>query len=487
MLTNGSVAPFDPRQTVFNHALNNPQASDTGNITQRLPRELSMTKKAHLVKAQEWDYSFANMPRYWFGIMAMSAGLGFYLVNNLVQATWESEDKPVYYTASDLPQARKILDVPEYDDAQTWHRHTVRKGQSLARIFSKFDIPQKTYKSLVNNSVGKNLLGLHPGQILKFRFANGQLSNLEFIADESYRISATRQGEGFAFDEHRREYEKHTRYASTQIDSSLFVSAQKAGVSNKITMELAKLFAWDIDFSLDIRKGDKFSVVYETLHLNGQKVKDGNIIAAEFINNGKTYRALRYTAPDGQVSYYSPDGINLRKTFLRSPVDFTRISSHFGTRKHPVLNRIRAHKGVDYAAPLCTPVRSTAHGKIIFQGKQGGFGKVIVVQHQNGYRTLYAHLDRYRSKYGLNTEVQQGEVIGYVGASGLATGPHLHYEFLVNGRHRNPLNIKFPASTPIEKQYLADFKLTSVPLMAMLDMVSNSQLAMNAPSTAKKS
>jgi len=279
--------------------------------------------------------------------------------------------------------------------------------------------------------------------------------------------------------ETRLEYDKQTQLASATINSSLFAAAKKAGISGNTAMKLAKIFGWDIDFALDIQKGDSFSVVYQTLHYDGKKIKDGDILVAEFTNNGKVYQAIRYTDPEGNSGYYNPQGENMHKPFLRTPVDFTRISSYFGRRNHPVLNKIRNHEGVDYAAPRGTIVKSAGDGEILFQGTLRGYGKTVIVEHGAGYRTLYAHLQGYRKKQRIGSSVKQGQAIGYVGSSGLATGPHLHYEFLVNGERHDPLAINLPTAKPINKKYLADFQQTARSYLAMLTNPSTSMLAMN--------
>ncbi len=242
-------------------------------------------------------------------------------------------------------------------------------------------------------------------------------------------------------------------------------------------MELANVFGWDIDFALDIRKGDSFTVLYEELFRNGEKIQDGDILAAEFINDGKAYRAVRYTNPQTNVSeYFTPDGKSMRKAFLRTPVNFARISSRFSVnRYHPVLHKVRSHKGVDYAAKSGTPIYAAGDGKVIFKGKKGGYGKVMIVQHGSKYTTLYAHLKTYNRKLRVGSKVKQGQTIAYVGKTGLATGPHLHYEFRVNGTHRNPLTVKLPESKPVPKRYMADFELTTTPMFAQLDLVTRSQ------------
>jgi len=259
--------------------------------------------------------------------------------------------------------------------------------------------------------------------------------------------------------------ETREAHASGKIKSSLFLAAQDAGISQNVIMELANIFGWDIDFALDIRKGDSFTVLYEELYRNGEKISDGKILAAEFINDGKAYRAVRYTNPQTNRSeYFTPDGKSMRKAFLRSPVDFTRISSRFTVnRYHPILHKFRSHKGVDYAAKRGTPVHAAGDGKVIFKGKKGGYGKVMIVQHGSKYTTLYAHLKTYNRKLRVGSKVKQGQTIAYVGSSGLATGPHLHYEFRVNGTHRNPLTVRLPVSSPVPKRYMADFELTYHP------------------------
>jgi murein DD-endopeptidase MepM/ murein hydrolase activator NlpD len=242
-------------------------------------------------------------------------------------------------------------------------------------------------------------------------------------------------------------------------------------------MQLSEIFAWDIDFALNLRKNDQITVVYEKLFVDDKEIGTGNIISAEFVNQGHSYTAVRFEDVQGNASYFSPDGKSMRKPFLRTPVNFARISSHFNLkRRHPVLNRIRAHKGVDYAAKTGTPVKTTGDGKIIYRGRKGGYGRVVIVQHGKSYRTLYAHLSNYRKGQKVGSRVKQGQTIGYIGKSGLATGPHLHYEFRVNGVHRNPLTVKLPHTDPIKKSLLAEFKKQTQPLIAQLNKVKASHL-----------
>jgi murein DD-endopeptidase MepM/ murein hydrolase activator NlpD len=243
-------------------------------------------------------------------------------------------------------------------------------------------------------------------------------------------------------------------------------------------MQLAHIFGWDIDFALNIRNGDSFSVIYQEDYLNGKKLNDGPILAAEFINQGHVYRAIRYTDPTGNSDYYDPSGKSMRKAFLRTPVEFTRISSGFTMgRFHPILNKIRAHKGVDYAAPTGTPIKATGDGKITFRGRKGGYGNVVILQHGARYSTLYGHMSKFRGGLAVGSRVRQGQVIGYVGMTGLATGPHLHYEFRIDGVHRDPLRVKLPGAEPLGNKYRDDFNSKAKALIAKLDLIRDVQVA----------
>jgi murein DD-endopeptidase MepM/ murein hydrolase activator NlpD len=253
------------------------------------------------------------------------------------------------------------------------------------------------------------------------------------------------------------------------INTSLSLAGQKAGLSNELILQLTNIFAWDIDFATNLHSGDQFTVVYEETKA-GNNSSDSQIIAAEFVNQGRILTAIRYKDSEGQVNYYSPEGRPIRKAFLSTPVDFVRISSGFDThRKHPILNRIRAHKGVDYAARTGTPVKSAGDGEVIFRGRKGGYGQVMIVKHGEHYETLYAHLSDFKKGLESGDQVKQGEVIGYVGQTGLATGPHLHYEFLVDGIHRNPEKLNLAQSLPLHAEKLADFKAQTQPLLAQLN------------------
>lgn len=257
-----------------------------------------------------------------------------------------------------------------------------------------------------------------------------------------------------------------------------FAAGENADLSQQTIMALANLFGWDIDFSLDTRPHDSFKVLYYQEYLDGEFFKDGDILAAEFINQGKSYRAVRYVDSKGDVGYYSPDGRNMRKQFLRSPVDFTRISSHFTTKRfHPVLHKFRSHRGTDYAASRGTPIKSTGSGKVIVAGYNSSYGNHVVIQHGTRYTTLYAHMNGFAKGIRRGERVQQGQMIGYVGSTGLASGPHLHYEFRVNGIHKNPVTVKLPDVSPIATKERDRFQQYTQNIIANLNSYPNIQLA----------
>ena len=361
-----------------------------------------------------------------------------------------------------------------------WHEVTIKSGDSLAAIFSRLGIPPRQLHDLLEQGgAANNLKKIYPGQTLRLMTSDSQgLVKLTYQVDKLSTLEIVHEGNDFTISTTHLTPERRQISASGIIDSSLFVAGQKAKLSDNLTMELANIFAWDVDFALDIRKGDQFTVLYEELFLDGESIGHGEILAAEFVNHGKRYQAVRYTDASGKTDYYSLDGKSMRKTFLRSPVEFSRISSRFSLgRKHPILNRIRAHKGVDYAASRGTPIKATGKGKIVHRGKKGGYGNTIVIQHGSTYSTLYAHMSKFRSGLKTGSKVKQGQTIGYVGSSGLATGPHLHYEFRVNDAHRDPLKVKFPGADPLNKKYMDDFNAKAENLMAQINTVRDVQLA----------
>lgn len=365
-------------------------------------------------------------------------------------------------------------------DQGTWLEEKVKSGDNLALIFSRLKLSPNLLHRIVNSSKeAKDLANIRPGETIRVRLdKQGELLELVHKKSAIRSLQILPSEEGFIAQTHDRSLEKRVATTSGTIANSLYLAAQRAGLSDSLTMELANIFGWDIDFALEIRAGDQFSLIYEEEYLDGKKYRNGPILAAEFINQGKVFRAIRFEDDEGYSNYYSPEGDSMRKAFLRAPVDFRRISSRFTkARFHPVLGKKRPHKGVDYSAATGTPIKAAGDGRVIFRGTKGGYGRTVILRHGSQYTTLYGHLSKYRSGVNNGSRVRQGQVIGYVGKSGLATGPHLHYEFRVNGVHRNPLTIKLPAAEPLAKKYRSKFLSVSTPLIAQLDLAAKTMVA----------
>lgn len=387
----------------------------------------------------------------------------------------------------DVDEAASAESLEEPDEStasveptETWIDHEIRPGDSMAKIFDEFGLDPKVLAAILAcDKEAKDLADLRPGQLLRVRVdAEGRLQELihERSTVSKLRIAAVADGYEAAVLE--KPVETRISSASTSIESSLFSDGQSVGLSDQVIMAVAELFNWDIDFARELRQGDHFSVIYESSYVDGEKYRDGIILAAEFVNNGKTYRAIRYSDPNGVVDYYNTDGSAKKKAFIKTPVKFTRISSRFTkSRWHPVLKRWRSHKGVDYAAPTGTPVKAAGRGTVSFVGRQQGYGKVIILQHGDRYTTVYGHLSRFAKGLKKGDSVTQGDIIGYVGQTGLATGPHLHYEFRVNGKHVDPLSHKLPTAMPLPKQYMADFKRHAAPLVEQLNLLAAPKVA----------
>jgi len=371
------------------------------------------------------------------------------------------------------------LPHPKQDEQLKQHQTKVKNGDTLTAIFSRVGLNARdVYNVTKLDKKNKLLTKLSPGQTFDITVsADNELQSLRYHIDKTRTLIIDKPDNNWQVNLESRNYETRVTYSKGVINSSLFEAANEAGLSESLTMDLAYIFGWDIDFALDIRQGDSFVVLYEELFLEGEKVKDGNILAAEFVSQGKSYKAVRYTDSNGKSNYYADNGASMRKAFLRSPVDFSRISSRFGKRHHPILNKIKSHKGVDYAAARGTPVKASGDGKIIWRGRKGGYGKTVIIQHGNRYSTLYGHLNNYNRKARSGSRVKQGQVIGYVGSTGRATGPHLHYEFRVNGSHRNPLTVKLPSAAPINKKHKEDFIKKANPLLTQLDIIGNTNIA----------
>ncbi|MDH3317575.1 MAG: peptidoglycan DD-metalloendopeptidase family protein [Gammaproteobacteria bacterium] len=386
--------------------------------------------------------------------------------------------------APEVGEALEVLEAPEVVGAIAYSTESAKvgSGESLYVIFKKQKLdPGELMLLLKAKPHGHRLERLMPGQILEFTLDDSRsLVAMDVKLDQTRTLKFSRNGERFESELIDVPLERRTAYAAGRIENSLFLAGQRAGLSNKVIMELVEIFGWDVDFALDIRSGDSFLVVFEELFKDGEKVADGNILAAEFVNKQNQYRAVRYENPEGRATYFTPDGTSMRKAFLRTPVKFGRVSSRFNLkRRHPVLHRIRAHRGVDYAAAPGTPVRATGDGKIIYVGRKGGYGRTVILRHGSTYTSLYAHLRSYAKGIRSGRRVQQGQVIGYVGRSGLTTGPHLHYEFRVRGVHRNPLTVKFPKASPVPEALKLDFLAKTQELVAQLDVLAKTRIALS--------
>jgi murein DD-endopeptidase MepM/ murein hydrolase activator NlpD len=354
----------------------------------------------------------------------------------------------------------------------------VHRNDTLDAIFRRLKLSLTDLASLRGlPGLKARLDSLRPGESLRLLHRDGSLFGLERRLNEEQTLKVVRDASGLKADVLQNPLEARPRTIRAVINSSLFEAIETAGGHDQTALALADIFAWDIDFVLDIQPGDAFVVSYQELYQDGVYVKDGPILAASFVNQGKEYRAVRYVDPDGGAHYYTPDGRSMHKAFLRTPVEFTRISSKFNSaRLHPILNLIRAHKGVDYAAPIGTPVRAAGDGRIRYAGPKGGYGNVVEIEHSRSIVTVYGHLSRFAKGTRVGRHVTQGSVIAYVGMTGLATGPHLHYEYRVNGIFKNPQTVSLPDAEPISARWRADFQTRTAPLLATLEAPSGSVL-----------
>ena len=360
---------------------------------------------------------------------------------------------------------------------------TVGRGDSLDYLFRRNDLSIADLSLIMQLDLArKHLRLIKPGDEIQISHDGEKILRLTREVDFARVLQVEWQDEAFAANIAERAIEAREVDLRGIIKDSLFLSAAEAGISERTIMNLAGIFAWDIDFVLDIRSGDSYRIIVEELWRDGKRVAEGDILAAEFINQGEIFRAILFRAPDGTVSYFSPEGENMRKAFLRAPLSFSRISSNFNpNRRHPVLNTIRAHKGVDYAAPSGTPIKAAGDGKVIFRGVKGGYGNTIILQHGGNITTLYAHMQRFNRAARNGMRVRQGSTIGYVGQSGLATGPHLHYEYRKNGVHKNPRTVKLPDAAPIDPALKAQFDEVAAPLLAKLNKKNSVVAQSNAP------
>ena len=392
--------------------------------------------------------------------------------NEIKRQIYEPLDIVIESTAPD------VSITPTESFELLWREQTVSYGDNLSTLFQRAKLTPRDVYEISSLKAGKSLRNLFPGESLRFGVdAEGQLQELQYIKNPLERIVFKKADGNYQVEHLTNQPEIILTYREGVIEDSLYLSAAKAMLPDKIIMELANIFGWDIDFVFDIRRGDSFSLLFEDRYLEGEKLSSGNIIAASFTNRGKTYEAVRYTNSRGLSNYYTPEGLSMRKAFLRTPLDIFRISSGFNLRrKHPIHKKIKAHRGVDYAAPRGTPVYAAGDGKVIETGYSKANGNYVFIQHGQTYTTKYLHLNR--KKVRKNQTVRQRQLIGTVGSTGYATGPHLHYEFLVNGVHRNPRTVKLPQAQPIAATEKRLFLQTTAPLLTQLaEQKQTTQLA----------
>jgi murein DD-endopeptidase MepM/ murein hydrolase activator NlpD len=382
-------------------------------------------------------------------------------------------------SALQIPEELPAEEIANTPAALPWQDFEVRSGDNLSLIFQRAGLDDSDVFHIVSRAPGgRSLTRIYPGQTLSFRISEaGALEALRYEQSRLTSVIYTREGDGYEVENLVREPERHRTFTSATIASSLFLAGKDAGMSYNTIMELANIFGGVIDFVLDPRVGDNFHVLYEELYLDGEKLGDGEILAAEFTNQGKRHTAFRYIDENGKVGYFSEDGVSMRKAFLMAPVDFTRISSNFNLRRlHPIYKTTRPHRGTDYAAPRGTPVFAAGDGRVVEAGYTKANGNYVVIKHGEQYTTKYLHLHKRKVKKGARVEQQQ--VIGTVGSTGAATGPHLHYEFLLNGVHRNPRTIhrKLPKAQSLAQAKMPRFREQTRSLNMQLASLRQSQL-----------
>ena len=362
-----------------------------------------------------------------------------------------------------------------------WQIDQVRRDDTLGSLFKRMGIDDADaikflMLSLAARAINTQLIPSHSVEA-KTNLA-GKLLHLEYELDADNILVASLTADGYKVSTEKLALQNTQVLKSATIVHSLFGATDDAGIPDQIALQMIEIFSGEVDFHDDLRSGDKFNVIYEAFYNAGEQMKTGNVLAVEFINSGKVYQAVHFGSAEGKFAYYTPEGKSLHKSFLRSPIEFTRVSSKFNPgRFHPILHRFKAHKGVDLAAPTGTRIKAAGDAVVEFVGRKGGYGKVIVLKHENAVNTLYGHLSGFAAGLRKNMKVVQGDIIGYVGSTGMATGPHLHYEFLVNKVHRDPLTVALPASVPIDANYKKEFDAKSLKYMAQIEMLNRSHMA----------
>ncbi len=420
----------------------------------------------------ERKFSRKRIRLHW---LAIASGLLALVLFLAVNETPQAETGPVLLSTVteevSLPLPSATIDRNE----AFWQIEQVRQDDTLETLFRRMNIRDEDAIKFLMLSPDAHALNtqLLPGHTVETKTnAQGKLLYLEYELDADNILVAGLTSGGYVVATKKLLLESQQVLKSAVIRDTLFGATDDAGIPDQIAIQIAEILSSEIDFYQDLRPGDRFHVIYEAFYNAGEMMKTGNVLAVEFVNNGTTYQAIHFGDATGKYAYYTPDGKSLHKTFLRSPLEYTRISSSFSAgRYHPILQRIKAHRGVDMAAPTGTRVKASGDGRVAFMGKKGGYGNVVVLNHPNGISTVYGHLSRFSDAIRKGDAVNQGDIIGYVGMTGLATGPHLHYEFLVNGNHRDPMKVALPNTVPLNDNFKSEFNAHSLTMLAKLEML----------------
>jgi len=381
--------------------------------------------------------------------------------------------------ALELPEPAST-DIADAESFDFWSEERIQRGDTIASLLDRLGVgAEDKARVLAASRQTPALQRLTPGRTVLARVTvSGQLLLLRYLATDERLVTLNRVQEAFAAEETAIQLDARPIMRSGEIRASLYGATDAADIPDSIASQMAEVFSGDIDFHRDLRRGDRFSVVYEAFYHNGNLIKTGRLLSAEFVNQGKSYRAVYFKDSLGREGYFTPQGQSMKRAFLKSPLPFSRISSGFSNaRYHPVLKEWRAHRGIDYVAPTGTPVRAVADAVVSFAGWQGGYGNIVILNHQRPYSTAYGHLSRFAPGVKPGKRINQGDIIGYVGATGLATGPHLHYEFRVAGVPQDPLGLKLPTSFALDNRDRNRFLAESRPLVNRLDLLQDSNLA----------
>lgn len=373
-----------------------------------------------------------------------------------------------------------LTPVNDTTDAAFVNEDRIQRGDTVAALLARLNVDDPEVIDFLRRSKEvKTLTQLRPGRTVRAETgSDGELKRLTYLTPGGELLTVERTEKGLSVSQAPADLDARPLMASGEVRSSLFAATDAAGLPDAVATQIAEIFSSQIDFHRDLRRGDRFAVVYEGLSHDGELVKTGRVLAVEFVNQGKSYKAVWFESADGQGAYYTPEGNSLRRAFLRSPLEFSRISSGFSpARFHPILQTWTAHRGIDYAAPTGTRVRTTADGIVAFTGWQNGYGNLIIVDHPGQYRTYYAHLSGFAQGIRKGVRVSQGDFIGYVGQTGMATGPHLHYEFHIKGVQYDPLRVVLPEAAPITRQLRPAFEAQALPLVHQLALMQNTTLA----------